>query len=146
MSRPILLLSLMLDQGGSERQLAETALALDRKRFSPHFGMFRTGCMREAELRAAEVPMVHFPVTSFRKPNALQGAWRMAKYIREHDFQVMHAFDSPLSVLSSPIVKFFSKSTLMVPSQRGNRKLTPAFRQPLRVADRWADRIVVNCE
>ena len=36
----VLLLARELGLGGTERQLAETALALDRDRFEPHVGCF----------------------------------------------------------------------------------------------------------
>ena len=38
-----------LDLGGSERQLAEIAKALDRERFEPHVGCFRANGSRGAE-------------------------------------------------------------------------------------------------
>src|SRR5579862_6589041 len=98
MSQPVLLLSLMLDQGGSERQLTEMALALDRTRYEPHVGMFRSEGMRAQELRAAAVPVVHFPVHSFRSAAALAGAIRLARYVRRHRIALVHSFDAPLSV------------------------------------------------
>ena len=63
-----------LHQGGTERQLTEVALGLDRARFEPHVGTFRPEGMRGDELRAAGVPVVHFPVYSFQSPAALAGA------------------------------------------------------------------------
>ena len=41
-----------LHHGGSERQMTETALALDRTRFEPHVGAFIAGGSRADELRA----------------------------------------------------------------------------------------------
>ena len=41
--------------GGSERQMTEVALSLDRGRFAPHIGAFIVRGIRAYELRAASV-------------------------------------------------------------------------------------------
>ena len=63
---PVLLMVRELDQGGTERQLTEIAKALDRSRFQAHVGCFRPGGMRGEELRGAGVPVVEFPLRSYR--------------------------------------------------------------------------------
>ena len=73
---PVLLLARELDLGGSERQMTEIAKTLDRSRFAPHVGCFRPQGMRGAELAAAGVPVVDFPVNSFLSFGALREAWR----------------------------------------------------------------------
>jgi hypothetical protein len=61
---PVLLMVRELNLGGSERQMAEIAKALDRSRFDPRVGCFRPAGLRADDLRAAGVPIVHFPVPS----------------------------------------------------------------------------------
>ena len=53
MPHKVLLLARELGLGGTERQLAETALSLDRARFEPHVGCFTSGGFRARELREA---------------------------------------------------------------------------------------------
>jgi glycosyltransferase involved in cell wall biosynthesis len=139
------LLSLMLDQGGSERQLTEMALALDRTRYEPHVGMFRSEGMRAQELGAAAVPVVHFPVHSFRSAAAVAGAIRLARYVRRHRIALVHSFDAPLSVFAAPVARYLTRAA-MLSSQRGHRSLTPEYRRLLRLTDRLVDGIVVNCQ
>jgi glycosyltransferase involved in cell wall biosynthesis len=139
------LLALQLDQGGSERQLAETALSLDRTRFSPHAGVLRPGGLRAAELSAAGIPVVHFPVHSYKSPAALTGAWKLSRYIRRHGIRLVHSFDAPLNIWAVPAARLLSGAAV-VSSQRAHRQLTPGFRTTLlRLSDRFADGIVVNC-
>ncbi len=145
MRRPVLLLARELHLGGSERQLAEIALGLDRSRFEPHVGAFRPEGLRGDELRSAGVPVVHFPVYSFRSRAALSCAWKLARYVRRHDIRLVHAFDAPMAVYSAPVVKFLT-SAAAVSSQRGHRSLTPEFRRLLRLTDHLVDGVVVNCE
>src|SRR5205814_1501511 len=95
-------------------------------------------------LRAGGVPVVHLPVHSFRSPAALASVFRLARYIRHHHIQLVHAFDAPLTFFATPVVRYLT-SAVMLSSQRGHRELTPEFRKLLRWTDRRVDGIVVNC-
>jgi L-malate glycosyltransferase len=145
MKHSVLLLARELHQGGSERQLTEVALGLDRARFEPHVGAFRPDGMRGDELRNAGIPTVHFPVYSFRSAAAVAGFWRLVRYIRRHNIHLVHTFDAPLTVYAMPVVRYFT-SAVAVSSQRGHRALAPALRSLVRWTDRMVDGVVVNCK
>ncbi len=145
MKHSVLLLVRELHQGGTERQMTEVALGLDRARFEPHVGTFRPQGMRGDELRAAAVPIVHFPVYSFQSPAALAGVWQLTRYIRHHNIHLVHSFDAPLTAYAMPVIRYFT-SAIAVSSQRGHRDLTPELRRLVRWTDRMVDGIVVNCE
>ncbi len=100
---PVLLLVHRLDQGGSERQMAEVAKGLDRRHFEPHVACFHSEGLRAEELRAAGVPILHLPVTSFASPTALAGASRMIRYIWRHKIRIVHSFDVPLNIFAVPV-------------------------------------------
>jgi L-malate glycosyltransferase len=146
MTIPVLLMARQLDIGGSERQMTETAKALDCSVFEPHVGCFRPVGMRGDELRRAGVPVVQFPVGSFRKPPAIRGVQLIARYIREHGIRIVHTWDYPLATYAVPIARLLTKA-FAISSQRGHRNLTPPlYRRWVRVTDRMAHAIVVNCE
>jgi glycosyltransferase involved in cell wall biosynthesis len=141
---PVLLMAQELGLGGSERQLAEMARALDRTCFEVHVGCFRAGGFRQEELRAAGMPVVQFPVRSFRSPSALSGAWQMGRYLRRHQVQLVHTFDVPTNLYGVPVARAF-RTPVVVSSQRAHRDLTPGWRRRLlRVTDRMVDAVVVN--
>jgi glycosyltransferase involved in cell wall biosynthesis len=143
---PVLLLARELDLGGSERQMTEIAKALDRSRFTPHVGCFRPDGMRGAELAAAGVPVVHFPVDSFLSFGALREAWNLRTYIRRHGIRLVHAFDYPLTLFAVPVARWLTRA-VAVSSQRSHRSLIPRkYRRWIRITDRMAHAIVVNCE
>ncbi|HTW63075.1 MAG TPA: glycosyltransferase [Bryobacteraceae bacterium] len=143
---PVLLLARELDLGGSERQLTEIAKTLDRSRFTPHVGCFRPQGMRGSELAAAGVPIVSFAVDSFASRGAVAGAWKLRNYIRRHGIRLVHAFDYPLTLFSVPVARWCS-SAAVLSSQRSHRDLIPPRYRPLiRMTDRMAQAIVVNCE
>jgi glycosyltransferase involved in cell wall biosynthesis len=141
---PILLLTQSLALGGSERQLTEIAKALDRSRFEPHVGCFRSEGFRAQELLSAGVPVAQFPVASFLGPSALSGALSMGRYFRKHSIRLVHTFDVPLNLFGIPVAKLF-RVPYVISSQRALRALTPGLRRHmLRLTDRLADAVVVN--
>ena len=142
----VLLLARELGLGGSERQLAETALALDRDAFQPHVACFRAGGFRAAELQRAGVPVVSLDVRSLISPSAVQGARRLGRYIRQQQIQVVHAFDVPTVLFAVPVARMYGAPVVLA-SQRAHRALTPGLtRHLLRLTDHIADGIVVNSQ
>ena len=140
---PVLLMVRELNLGGSERQMAEMAKALDRSRFDPRVGCFRPAGLRGDELRAAGVPIVHFPVPSML---SVKGAMRIGAYIREQGIRLVHTFDTPANLYGVPAARM-AGCAVVFSSQRVHRSLWPLVqRQALRVTDRMVDGIVVNCE
>ena len=99
---PVLLMARELDLGGSERQMALIAGALDRSKFAPVVGCFRPEGLRRRDLEQAGIPVEHFPVYSFASPQAVSGAWRLARFIRRRGIRLVHTFDYPLAVFALP--------------------------------------------
>lgn len=142
---PVLLLAQQLTQGGSERQLVEIAKALDRTRLLPHAGVLRPGGVRAAELESAGVPLTCFPTRSFRSLSTAGAAWRLARYLKEHRIRLVHCFDTPMNLFAAPIARAAATPCVLT-SQRAFRELfSPLERRLLRLTDRIADAIVVNC-
>jgi L-malate glycosyltransferase len=142
----ILLMAYALDHGGSERQLTEVALALDRARFEPHAGAFHIEGNRARELRSAGVPVTQLRVSSFLSPGALTAAWDLRRYIRANAIQVVHTFDPPLTMWAIPPTRLLT-SALAVSSQRSHLGLLPPPRRRLvACAHHMAHGVVVNSE
>ena len=133
-----------LGLGGSERQLAEIALALDRERFEPHVGCFTDGGFRAKELREAGVPILELGVRSLISGSAVAGARRMGAYLERHGIELVHAFDVPMDLFAVPVARCYRTSAVLS-SQRAHRGLTPGLtRHLLRMTDGMVDGIVVN--
>jgi len=142
----VLLLARELDLGGSERQLAETALALDRALFDPHVACFRAGGIRALELERAGVPVFELRVRSLVLRSAWRGARRLGHYLERHRIQLVHAFDVPSVLFAVPLARCY-RVPVVLSSQRAHRALTPGItRHLLRLTDRLADGIVVNSQ
>jgi len=135
-----------LDHGGSERQLAETAMSLDRNRFDVEVGAFDIDGIRAKDLLKSGIPVTRFPVSSFRSPSAVREAFRLAAYVRRRGIRLVHTFDPPTSAFALPPVKFLTRAVALG-SQRGHLDLMP---EPVRgmsiFGERLAHGVVVNCE
>jgi len=141
---PVLLMVRELGIGGCERDLTKLAKSLDRRRFEPHVGCFHAEGLRARELREAGVPIVRFPVRSFRSWSAIDGARRMGRYLREHDIQIVHAFDMPTDVFAVPVGKLY-RAPVVIGSHLFHRELAPLFyRTTLPLVDLLADTVLVN--
>jgi L-malate glycosyltransferase len=102
--------------------------------------------LRARELKAAGVPIVHFPVRSFVSPSALSGAWQLARYIRSHKIRLLHTYDYPLTAFAVPVARFLT-STIVLSSTRSHRELIPQnYLKLVRITDHLVEAIVVNCE
>ena len=135
-----------LHHGGSERQLTEVALGLDRSRFQPHVGAFRAEGIRADQLRAADVPILHLPIRSFRSPSAIDSARRLARYIRANNIRLVHTFDMPVTGYAIPVTRLMT-SAVALASQRCHLSLaSPYQRRFVLFAERLAHGVVVNCQ
>jgi glycosyltransferase involved in cell wall biosynthesis len=137
-------MSRSLGGGGSERQMTELACLLDRSRFQPHVGCFFLEGVRKADLQAAGVPLVEFPVRSFASPSLLSAGQMLGEYVQEHGIRIVHSFDVPANLFGVFAARWFDVP-VVISSQRAFRSLTPGiYHHLLRVTDQVADAIVVN--
>jgi glycosyltransferase involved in cell wall biosynthesis len=142
---PVLLMVRELGPGGSERQLAVIARALDREQFEPHVGCFRPDGIRGDELRAAGIPILEIPVHSFGSARAFGAVRPFARYIRERGIRLVHTFDEPMNVWGVPAARA-AGAGVVLSSQRAHRELVPPLRRHvLRFTDHLTDGVVVNC-
>jgi glycosyltransferase involved in cell wall biosynthesis len=142
---PILLMVRELGIGGTERQLVETARFLPPERFAPQVGCFRPNGPRRADLESAGIPILHLPLYSLGSKALFPVASQFIRHLRRHQIQVVHSFDAPLNIFAVPIAKL-AGTPAVISSQRGHRDLTGARnKRLLRITDRLADAVVVNC-
>jgi len=130
---PVLLMACELDLGGSERQMSALARTLDRSKFEPIAGCFRTGGARAKELEAAGVEIAHFPVYSFASPDAVAGAWRLGL----RNIRLVHTLDYPLTAFAIPVARALTRA-VAVSSQRSHRDLIPPRYRRIGPVDRSA--------
>ncbi len=142
---PILLMSHSLGHGGGERQLALTALSIDRTRFEPHVGHCEGGFWMD-RLRAAGVPFFRMGPRSLLGISAWREARRLRAYIREHNIRIVQTFDYTMNVLGIPAARSVP-GVITISNLRCHMYLIPRRYQWLnRLAHRVSTAIVVNSE
>ena len=141
----VLLTTRELDQGGIERDVAKIAMGLDRTRFTPHVATYSAKGMRFEELRAAGIPVFEIPIRSLSSRAALSCAGRLWRYIKEHGIRIVHSYDAS-GIFALPIARM-AGAPVMITSQLSYRTILDAKTQRLlRMTDRFADAVLVNCE
>jgi L-malate glycosyltransferase len=142
---PVLMMVRELGSGGIERDVAKLAIAMDRRQFTPHVGSFRAEGLRYEDLKKAGIPVVHFAVSSLKSPKVLSPVLQFARFIAKNKIRVVHAYDAS-GVFGIPLARILRVPAVLT-STLGHRSLLDAqtIRQ-MKLMDRWADAVVVNCE
>ncbi len=142
---PILLMAHSLGHGGGERQLALTALNIDRSRFEPHVGCCEGGFWMD-RLREAGVRFFLMGPRSLVSPSALREARRLRAYIREHGIRIVQTFDYSMNVLGVPAARSV-RGVIVISNLRCHTSLIPRrYRLLNLIAIRSSAAVVVNSE
>jgi L-malate glycosyltransferase len=142
---PILLMSHSLGHGGGERQLALTALNIDRSRFEPHVGCCEGGFWVD-RLCEAGIPFFRMGPRSLVGISALREARRLRAYIGDHGIRIVQSFDYSMNVLGILPARSVP-GVIAIASQRCHMSLVPSrYRWLNRFAHRISAGIVVNSE
>jgi L-malate glycosyltransferase len=142
---PVLYLIHSLGHGGSERQLAAVARALDRTRFTPHAASV-VGGFRADEMHQDGIPVWNVPLRSYFGPSTAEATRQVCAYIRRHAIGLVHTFDYSLTPLGVAAARL-CPGVRVLSSQRCRMELLPTkYRHMVAIAHGMADGIVVNCE
>jgi glycosyltransferase involved in cell wall biosynthesis len=142
---PVLYVIHSLGHGGSERQLAAVATALDRSRFRPH-AVSVLGGFRAAEMRQEGIPVWTLPIRSYFGPSAVRAIRQLRRYIMREKVGLVHTFDYSLSLLGVAAARL-CPGVRVLSSQRCYMELVPRKYRHLLMVSHWmADGVVTNCD
>ena len=89
--------------GGTEKHLAQLIRGLPSPEFRATVVAFDLGTNPLLdELRAAGVPVIHLPVGREYVPNALRQAWRLARLMRRHRYDIVQTFHQKADTFGAP--------------------------------------------
>jgi glycosyltransferase involved in cell wall biosynthesis len=134
-----------LGAGGGERQLALTALSIDRNRFQPHIACAEGGFWVE-RLKQAGTPFFYIGSRSLMSAAAVREALRLRQYIRDHGIRLVQTFDYSMNVFGIPVA-LSAPGVAAVSNLRCHLDLIPPrYRWLNRMSFRVSARVVVNSE
>lgn len=133
-----------LNPGGTERQLIEQCLRLDRHRWRPIVAAFHARGQLEPELHRAGIAVATFPLrTQLIHTNTAEQIVRLAGLCRRERVRLIHAHDFYANLVGSAVARL--AGTRLITSRRDCAHwLSPAQRWSLGTAFRAADRLLVN--
>jgi len=92
------------------------------------------------------VPVLEMPMHGFLSLDSPRDLRLMGRYVRRHGIRLVHTFDYPMNVFGIPAARLL-RVPVVLASQRSYRSLIPPkYHGMLRLSDRLANGIVVNCE
>lgn len=142
---PILLASNAIGQGGGERQLALTAIGLDRSRFEPHVAFCQEGHWLEP-MRAAGVKFHKVGPRGLWKPSGIREIIRLRSYIRRQGIRIVQTFDYSANLWAIPAA-LLSRRAVSIANLRCHMHLIPPqYRWLNQLANQLADASVVNSQ
>jgi glycosyltransferase involved in cell wall biosynthesis len=130
-----------LETGGSERQFAALASALDRNKFRPYLGCIQQRGAFLGEL--GEIP-------EFRLGGSLYGMQsfrsriRLARHLRKCDVNIAHAFDFYTNLTLIPAARMSGVPVVIGSQRQLGDLLTSSQSRAQAAALRWCDSVVCN--
>jgi glycosyltransferase involved in cell wall biosynthesis len=99
---PVAVLMTSFEPGGTERQMIELVRRLDPARWTVHVACFRARGAWLGRVAAAAASIAEFPVSTFKKPGALNQMWAFARWCRARRIAVAHTADLYANVFGLP--------------------------------------------
>jgi len=131
--------------GGTENQFMTLARMLDRVRFDVEFACLRRWGGFVDELRARNIPLTEYPVSTFRSIAAIGQQARLTQHIRRRRIQIVHAYNFYGNVFATPPARLVAPVVIASIRDRAPY-LTTMQKRVQRYACQFADCILVNAD
>jgi L-malate glycosyltransferase len=131
--------------GGTEQHFMTLSRSLDADRFDVRFACLRKCGPFVDELRQRQVPLVEYRLATFRSLNALMQQARLARDVKRHAVDIVHAYSFYGNVFAIPPGRITAPVVIASIRDRGPY-LTAMQRRVQRHVCRLADCILVNAD
>ncbi len=128
--------------GGTQHQMIELLRRIDRRTFDVHPVCFHDDGPWTARVAELGDPITRFPIHGFKRPTTVHQLLRFARWCREQNIAVVHAWDIYSNIFGLP-----GAALAGVPLRIGSRRGLggpPAVRRLQTLACRAAHRMVAN--
>lgn len=130
--------------GGTELNALRTALRLDRDRYDLRVISLRPEGPLLARYEQAGIPVHDFAISSLWSPRTMRTGVRLARFLRQHRIQVLHAHDVYTNCFAVPWARLAGTPVVIASRRWWHTVPRPALRHANRVAYRFAHRVLAN--
>jgi L-malate glycosyltransferase len=132
--------------GGTERQVMNLATGIDPARFDLHMGCNgKVGALLE-EATSRGIPVQEYPINSLYNLGALTARLRLAKYLREHNVEIVHSYGFYSNLFAIPAARLAGAPVVIAAIRDCGEALTAAQKHAQKVCCKMADCILANAE
>jgi glycosyltransferase involved in cell wall biosynthesis len=144
--RVLYLLDVLNVVGGTERQLRELVLHMDRSRVEPiAITLYKRDMPHEAEFGGLGCPTTCLELGSLRSAATVRAVFELAAEIRRRRIDIVHTFFPDAGIIGTLAAKLAGARVVV-----GRRDLgywyTPGYLRLLRLLQRFADAYIVNSQ
>ena len=132
--------------GGTERQVTNIALGMDKSQFDLHLACFRYSGELLPEVETLAAPRPVFPIGSLYHPKTFVQAVRLMRYIRRHGIQVVHSYGLYPNIFAIPVARLAGAQSVIASIRDRGDIHSPLQRWIQKLVCRLADCVLVNAE
>lgn len=132
--------------GGTERQVLDLALALDRSRFDLHLACLRRSGQFLREVEEEGIPLNEYKINCLYNHRTIARQLSFARHLRQSGIAIVHTYGFYTNVFAIPAARLASVPVVVASIRDLGDLLTPLQRRAQKWICRLADRIVANAE
>jgi glycosyltransferase involved in cell wall biosynthesis len=132
--------------GGTERQFVNLGLGLDPRRFDLEFACLRQEGQLLEEIARRRLTVNEYPMRTFYSARAIRQQLRLARYVRRHDIQIVHAYNFHANVFAVPPAYLAGAPVVLASIRDQSTHLTERQVRVQAQVCRLADRVLVNAD
>ena len=132
--------------GGTERQFANLALALDPSRFELSFACLRRWGKYLDVLEPWQRTMAEYKIQSLYYPHSFAQQLRLARSLRRDRIQILHTYNFYANVFAIPAAWLAGVAVIVASIRETGAYLTPMQKRVQKFVCRYADCVLVNAD
>lgn len=130
--------------GGTERQVVNLCVGLDRTRFDLHIACFERRGELLPEVEACQIPVTEYKINRLYGPHTVRQQLKLAGYVRRHRIDVVHSYNFYANCFAVPAARFAGVPVIVAAIRDTGAFLPVPHRVAQRVICRLADVVLAN--
>jgi glycosyltransferase involved in cell wall biosynthesis len=130
--------------GGTERQVVNLSVGLDRTRFDLHIGCFERRGEFLPEVEARQIPVTEYKINRLYGPHTMRQQFKLAGYLRRHRIDVVHSYNFYANCFAVPAARLAGVPVIVAAIRDTGAFLPTSHRAAHRLICRLAHVVLAN--